>query len=348
MTEPIAFDRSTGQFSGVTNLERLAASALTFGASATVRYNLRGFPRACRLLQMAFGRRDVIAQLGSDSQFAFPFGDGYWSRLFDRADKYEGEIDFVLRAIADAEYAFLDCGANVGYWSVLVSGRAFGSHPALAIEASRTNHARLRLNARLNGDRFETWHRAIGSTSGQVWLRSGEHYARSISDSQDGSGDERIEVTTIDDVLDHPLFADRARLVVKVDVEGVEIPAIKGASMLLTRETLLIVEDHGSDREHTVSRFLLEETPYQAFVFDPKARLVRPLTELSLLDRIKEKRSRGYNIFATNCPFWAKRLSALGAPAPLRNSKQGCENKPAGCWQLALPLKLIFFVLMNG
>src|SRR5262249_25572386 len=159
---------------------------------------------------------------------------------------------------------FLDCGANFGYWSVLVSSHAFGSHPALAIEASRTNHERLRFNARLNGDRFSTLHRAIGGTSGQAWLRGGQHYARNISDSQDGSEGERIEVTTIDDVLDHPLLADCARLVVKLDVEGMEIAAVKGAGKLLDRETLLIVEDHGSDREHTVSRFLLEETPYQS------------------------------------------------------------------------------------
>ena len=49
MREPIAFDRSTGRFSQLTNYERMAASALTFGASATVRYNVRGFPHACRL-----------------------------------------------------------------------------------------------------------------------------------------------------------------------------------------------------------------------------------------------------------------------------------------------------------
>src|ERR1700760_1379407 len=103
MTEPIAFDAATGRFSRVTSFERLAASALTFGAGATVRYNLRGFPHACRLLQRAFDRRDVVAQLENDSQFAFPFGDGYWSLLFDRSDKYEGEIDHVLRSLADVD-----------------------------------------------------------------------------------------------------------------------------------------------------------------------------------------------------------------------------------------------------
>ena len=35
----------------------------------------------------------------------------------------------------------------------------------------------------------------------------------------------------------------------------------RAAKRLLENETVLILEDHGADRAHTVSRYLLNETP---------------------------------------------------------------------------------------
>ena len=56
----------------------------------------------------------------------------------------------------DVDYTLLDCGANYGYWSVLVSSKPFGSHKAIAIEPSGQNYPKLANNARVNGNRFET------------------------------------------------------------------------------------------------------------------------------------------------------------------------------------------------
>ena len=118
-------------------------------------------------------------------------------------------------------------------------------------------------------------------------------------------------VITLNDLLDDALVARRSRLIVKLDVEGMEIAAIKGGSRLLERDAILIVEDHGSDRAHSVSRYILDETPCKVFVLDPQADRFVWLTDVSMLDRFKATSSIGYNIFATNSLFWENRLRCV-------------------------------------
>jgi FkbM family methyltransferase len=292
-------------------VERLATRAFQAGAKASAPYQHRGFSVGCRVLAPIVGQRDIVVQLNDDARFAFPFGDGYWSLLLDRSFTYEDDINRVLTAVADADFAFIDCGANFGFWSVLVSSGAYGGHPALAVEPSQFNHARLLRNASLNGDRFKVMHCAIGAARGHAWLHGHKHEALSICPGGDQSASEHVEVVTLDDLLKDEPWASAPRLIVKLDVEGMEIAAIKGGPRLLQRDTMLVVEDHGSDRVHGVSRYLLGETAYRIFVFDPRSERVVPLNDVSLLDGIKANPSIGYNIYATNCRFWEDRLRRL-------------------------------------
>ena len=90
-----------------------------------------------------------------------------------------------------------------------------------------------------------------------------------------------------------------------------EIDAAKGSKRLLENETVLILEDHGADRDHTVSRYLLTQTPCRVFVFDPASQRYERLIDVSMLDRIKTSTVFGYNIFATNSPTWAERIRSI-------------------------------------
>ena len=98
-----------------------------------------------------------------DAIFEFPYGDGYWSKLLNRTYHYEDELELLFQDSADVDYTLLDCGANYGYWSVLVSSKPFGSHKAIAIEPSGQNFPKLANNARINGNRFEAMKCAIGA-----------------------------------------------------------------------------------------------------------------------------------------------------------------------------------------
>ena len=111
-------------------------------------------------------------RLNDDAQFAFPYGDGYWTLLLDRNYRYEADIELFFQGIADADYTLIDGGANYGYWSVLTTSKPFGAHRAIAIEPSSRNFARLTHNAKINGNRFKPMHRAIGEKAGTASFRA--------------------------------------------------------------------------------------------------------------------------------------------------------------------------------
>jgi FkbM family methyltransferase len=312
--QPMSYDRATGRLDGATAMERCAALVFAAGARASAPMHYRGFSVGCRAVMSMLDQREIVVLLNDDARFAFPFGDGYWSLLLDRGFVYEGDIERFLRSVADVDYCFVDGGANFGFWSVLVSSRPFGGHPAVAIEASSANAARLRRNAEINQGRFKVLHRAIGAATGaKVWLSGAKHEAFRVGEAN-GKGTEAgesVDMIALDSLLDQGLVSAGQRLVVKLDVEGMEIEAAKGGRRLLENETVIIVEDHGSDRAHTVSRYLLSDPRCRLFVFDPATRRYEPMTEVSTLDRIKTSTVFGYNIFATNSPQWEERIRSI-------------------------------------
>ena len=314
MTQPpMSYDRTTGRLEGATAIERCAALAFAAGAKASAPMHYRGFSVGCRVITAIVEQREIVTLLNADARFAFPFGDGYWSLLLDRSYVYEGEIEHFLRSVAEVDYTFVDGGANFGFWSVLVSSRPFGSHPVIAIEASSVNAAKLSRNAELNGGRFKILHRAVGATTGnRVWLGGAKHEAFRVGEANgSGGAGEHVEMIALDSLLDQGLVTPSQRLVVKLDVEGMEVDAAKGAKRLLAGETVIIVEDHGADRAHTVSRYLLNDTACRLFVFDPASSRYEQITDLSVLDRIKTSTVFGYNILATRSPFWEERIRSI-------------------------------------
>src|SRR6201984_856790 len=163
---PIQFDRTSGVLAGATLWERTAALALATGSKISSHFSHRGYNGCANLLRKTLPERNIAIKLNSDAVFEFPYGDGYWSKLLNRSYNYEDELELLFRHSADVDYTLIDCGANYGYWSVLVSSRPFGSHRAIAIEPSSQNFAKLANNADVNGDRFETMKCAIGARRG--------------------------------------------------------------------------------------------------------------------------------------------------------------------------------------
>ena len=251
--------------------------------------------------------RDIFVRLNEDAVFAFPFGDEYWSTILDRKYVYERDIDVFLRGVSDTDYVLLDCGANYGYWSTLVSSRPYGSHRAIAIEPSSSNYAGLHQNAVINGNRFETIKSAIGETSGTAYLSGSKHEAMTIADHDEGG--EAVTLASLDDLMDRMDLSTK-RLVLKLDVEGVEIGAMIGGVRLLKTDCIVICEDHGNDPHHTVSKHILNHTEMRLFCYDPEAGHYIRLKDAFPLDRIKKAVNRGYNVLATASPFWEARVLA--------------------------------------
>ena len=165
---PIRFDRATGVLEGANAWERVAALALSSGSKVASTFSHRGYNSCANLLRKTLPRRDIAIKLNADATFEFPYGDGYWSKLLNRSFSYENELELLFRDSIGVDYTLIDCGANFGYWSVLISSAPYGSHKAIAIEPSSQNFAKLANNAEINGRRFEVMKCAIGSSRGRA------------------------------------------------------------------------------------------------------------------------------------------------------------------------------------
>jgi FkbM family methyltransferase len=313
---PIQFDRASGALEGANLWERTAAVALTTGSRISSHFSHRGYNHCANLLRKALPKRNIAIRLNPDATFEFPYGDGYWSKLLDRSFLYEKELELLFEGAIDVNYTLIDCGANYGYWSVMVSSVPFGSHQAIAIEPSTQNFAKLQNNAKVNGNRFEVMNCAIGATRGTARLSGTKHEAFSIAGPAN-SGEE-VPVVALDNLIDDGKISADGKYLIKLDVEGVEIEAIKGGTRLLQGDSVILCEEHGSDPHHTVSRYILEQTPLKLIVYDPGSNRMETVTELSILDRIKVSSNIGYNVFGTASTFWQDRINGLNANAARR------------------------------
>jgi FkbM family methyltransferase len=314
---PIRFDRTTGVLEGANAWERMAAFALSSGSKVASTFSHRGYNRCANLLRKTLPPRDIAVKLNSDATFEFPYGDGYWSKLLNRSFAYEDELELLFQDSIGVDYTLIDCGANFGYWSVLVSSAPYGSHRAIAIEPSSQNFSKLANNAEINRNRFEVMRCAIGSSRGTARLSGTKHEAFSIVGNAAGGGED-VPVIALDNLLDDGKVSPDGKYLIKLDVEGVEIDAIRGGARLLQGDSVLLCEEHGNDPHHTVSRYILEQTPLKLIVYDPRSNRLETVTELSILDRIKVSSNVGYNVFGTASAFWQSRIDALNASAARR------------------------------
>ena len=122
--------------------------ALATGSKISSHFSHRGYIGCANLLRKTLPERNIAIKLNADAVFEFPYGDGYWSKLLNRSYSYEDELELLFRHSADVDYTLLDCGANYGYWSVLVSSAPFGSHQAIAIEPSSAEFRQARQQCR--------------------------------------------------------------------------------------------------------------------------------------------------------------------------------------------------------
>lgn len=305
---PLIFDRISGRLMEGSLFDRAIVAALRAGSAATQPIGHRGYGIGCRLVGSIIQPRELLVRLNVDTLFAIPFCDAYWSRILNSKYTYEQEIETFLHAASNDNYTFLDCGANFGYWSALASSRFFGTQQALAIEASNSNMRLLKRNAELNGSRFRCLHAAVGGRTGEFVRVIGTKHEKletvSLARAEPGC----VETISLDGLAKSGLIDASAPLVVKLDVEGVEIEALQGARGLLANDCLFICEEHGSDQTHAVSRYLVERASLRCYIFDEGRGRFMPLEQLEGLSRIKKHAWVGYNVFATSSKRWSERL----------------------------------------
>jgi FkbM family methyltransferase len=226
--------------------------------------------------------------------------DGYWAHLLVSAGSYEPEIEAALEHVIEPGTPFIDCGANIGYWSVVAAARYQAR--VIAIEPAESSFERLTENVRLNAEVVETRRAAVWSTSGAVLdlvTHAQRHAGASVVNRRERIGAagyrvEEVETVTLDEIYRECLDGE-ASVVVKLDVEDAEIDALRGAGELLgSCDVLLVYEDHGSDPDCRVSQEILKVPNYGVYRWED--RFVK-ISSLDDLRRIKVDRHTGYNFF---------------------------------------------------
>ena len=314
VTRPLIHDFRSGSISGATINERIGLELMRFGATILAPFEFIGFSWCAKLVRNIFhSKRSVRLKMDDDCYFEYPYGDGYWGVLIYNKKSYAPDIEPYLETFSDLSYIFIDCGSNYGYMSVLVSSQKYGSKTAIAIEADKNNYCRTVLNAELNGKRFEYRHNAVYSKSGEiVSLGGSKHEARSIIQNIPNENMEKVETLALNDLtgwLDNK--GNQSPIVLKLDVEGVEIEAMKGADQLLKRDCLIIYEEHGSDKTHEVSRYMKDALGMRIFVGDENRVNMREIVDYADIDCLKTNKRKGYDIFASASELWIDRLQKL-------------------------------------
>ncbi len=127
--------------------------------------------------------------------------------------------------------------------------------------------------------------------------------------------EERVNSTTIDDAISRYVARPAGRVVLKIDVEGAEIKALRGASRTLAGDAAVIYEDHGRDAARAISSDLLERG-VELFALARDGTPIH-LRNVASVAELKTSPNRGYNFLAsrpgTASYFVLRRVSVDGA-----------------------------------
>jgi FkbM family methyltransferase len=220
---------------------------------------------------------------------------GVWEPLITR---------YVTSTLKEGDIA-VDVGANIGYYTLLFSKAVGRSGHVYAVEASPTIFGMLEANIRLNELQNVTAINAAVSDHAcrvPIYLDKNGNLGGSttVADVAASKGDE-VEAIVEGDTLPNLISPDvlcRARLI-KIDVEGAELPVLQGLASLLPRLALnaeLIMEINASAlaqrgskpdelldlfRAAGFSPFFLDNQYTPAFYINPPKTEPRPVLNFS-------------------------------------------------------------------
>jgi FkbM family methyltransferase len=197
--------------------------------------------------------------------------------MLDNKGQYEKEISDLMQKLLGQGDCFIDCGAHVGYFTILGSELC---SKVYAFEADKDNFASLMNNIEINNvsSNVIAHNQAVGDECKKVKLfvnldNDGGHALWDVSkhpfNEQTRLKKKKptrvVDMVTLDSVIDEPIK------LIKFDVEGCEFLALKGAEKLICKYSpVLILEinnsalgEMGTSKEEIFS--YLESLGYEGF-----------------------------------------------------------------------------------
>ena len=201
--------------------------------------------------------------------------------LYTRLHEFP-EMGFVLHALAEGDL-FLDVGANIGAYSILAA--SLQGTQCIAFEPASDTYQLLVENVALNdyGSKITTHRMAIGDEHGEVLLTASlDTVNHIVSASDDVVPREFVSLRRLDEVL-----GDQRAAIMKIDVEGYEMPVIRGAEKTLRHDALLavVLEMNGSGERYGMDEGQLDgmlvRHGFTALSYDPFTRRLISLPEVN-------------------------------------------------------------------
>lgn len=186
-------------------------------------------------------------------------------REFHHVRQAGNEYEFIASILAELrpDDVFFDIGADIGFVALQVARRVW---QVVAFEPDPTHAVRVETNIGLNQmDNIQLIRWAVSDQAGEVQLHGSglESYGASIFATR-SAGIIRVPANTIDDALANSELP--VPDVVKIDIEGAEILALRGMQPLLRAEQRprvlfievygLILERFGSSKDEVVDLVL--------------------------------------------------------------------------------------------
>jgi FkbM family methyltransferase len=149
------------------------------------------------------------------------------------------------RFAGSAQRNFIDVGANIGYFTCLMSNFAGPAGKVLAVEPELYNFKLLQQNISANNlKNVEVFPCAVGASEGSAMLglyKSSNRGRHSILDTT-AKAQVKVPLRTLDEIASSSGSSVQSWSLLKIDVEGYEAFVIDGAKKTLPRVEALVME----------------------------------------------------------------------------------------------------------
>jgi FkbM family methyltransferase len=227
-----------------------------------------------QITQTVFPNERIVKFVGGAKMLVKKNDTGVTGNIYVGIQDFE-EISFALHALREGDI-FVDIGANIGFYSVIISkvkkARVF------AFEPIPSTFQKLKKNIELNSlqNLISPFNIAIGATIGSLNMTSNLDTVNHVQlNSSDMIGNISVDVAPLDSILS---VVSSKTSIVKIDVEGFETEVIKGMPKILASPHLkaIIIELNGSGGRYGFDELLIHqnliENSFVPYKYDPFTR----------------------------------------------------------------------------